>query len=92
MRSPLGQCHCGAVRFGRSKVISRDQRRSEAGSKVIRVERLRSTLLFCPQCGIQCFTAIRRNGQQTYAVNLACIDGKGLSGIAPRVFDGASLP
>jgi hypothetical protein len=47
---------------------------------------------FCPQCGIQCFTDIRRNGQQTYAVNLACIDGMSLNGIAPRMFDGASLP
>lgn len=47
---------------------------------------------FCPQCGIQCFTDIRRNGQQTYAVNLSCIDGLDLSGIAPRMFDGASLP
>ena len=47
---------------------------------------------FCPRCGIQCFTDIRRNGQQTYAVNLACIDGLDLGQLTPRMFDGASLP
>jgi hypothetical protein len=47
---------------------------------------------FCPRCGIQCFTNIRRNGQQAYAVNLACIDGLDSGQISPRMFDGASLP
>lgn len=47
---------------------------------------------FCPQCGIQCYTDIRRDGQQAYAVNLACIDELDLSRVSPRVFDGARLP
>jgi hypothetical protein len=45
---------------------------------------------FCSTCGIQCFTRITREAEESVAVNVGCLEGvEGLP--EPRLFDGANL-
>ena len=48
--------------------------------------------LFCPSCGIGSFSqGLAPNGEETFAVNLRCINGLDLDALPRQPFDGKSL-
>jgi hypothetical protein len=48
--------------------------------------------LFCTTCGIRSFSRGRMpDGTETVAINVRCLDGVDVAGLAPRAFDGKSL-
>jgi hypothetical protein len=48
--------------------------------------------LFCPTCGVEAFArGTAKDGKQTYAINIRCLDGVDISTLSPKPFDGRSL-
>jgi hypothetical protein len=48
--------------------------------------------LFCPSCGIGSFSrGLAPNGEETFAVNVRCLDDVDVSALKPVPFDGKSL-
>jgi hypothetical protein len=49
--------------------------------------------LFCKRCGVRPFgRGVRPDGNEVVAVNVRCLDGVDLAALAPKPFDGKSLP
>ena len=48
--------------------------------------------LFCTSCGVGSFSrGIAPNGEDTFAINVRCLDGVDVSALTRRPFDGKSL-
>ena len=48
--------------------------------------------LFCENCGVGSYSrGIAPNGDDTFAVNIRCLDGVDIAGLKVRPFDGKSL-
>ena len=48
--------------------------------------------LFCPNCGVGSFSrGLAPNGDETFAINLRCLDGLDVEALQPMPFDGKSL-
>jgi hypothetical protein len=48
--------------------------------------------LFCPSCGVGSYSnGLAPNGEETYAVNVRCLDGVDVASLNPKPFDGKSL-
>ena len=48
--------------------------------------------LFCRSCGIGSYSqGLAPNGEETYAVNVRCLDDIEVAALSPRPFDGKSL-
>jgi hypothetical protein len=48
--------------------------------------------LFCGECGVESFARGKtKDGSETIAVNVRCLDGVDIASLAPASFDGKSL-
>ena len=48
--------------------------------------------LFCPSCGVGSFSrGLAPNGEETFAINVHCLDGVDVTALKPVPFDGKSL-
>jgi hypothetical protein len=48
--------------------------------------------LFCSECGVESFArGTGKDGSETIAVNVRCLDGVDIATLAPKPFDGKSL-
>jgi hypothetical protein len=48
--------------------------------------------LFCPTCGVGSFSSGKApDGQETFAINVRCLDGVDAATLTPMPFDGKSL-
>ncbi len=48
--------------------------------------------LFCPTCGVESFaTGKDKKGNETYAINVRCLDDVDIAALKPALFDGRSL-
>jgi hypothetical protein len=48
--------------------------------------------LFCPGCGVGSYSrGLAPNGEDTYAINVRCLDDVDVTALTPKAFDGKSL-